>query len=388
MSNIKNDTDRVLVCASTSSNLIIYEYDNLKMTFKSLRCLRTEPISCMKFTKHTIIVGSHKFYEIDLKTFKVEEFLDPSDVSLSHAVYAYKNNIHPLQIIQTKTDCDKMIEYLLCFNGFGVFVDEYGQKSRPDDIKWTNHPSNIVYRKPFIFITYYSSVEIVHLKDDSFQRTWSDRDSVSSSCSSNSFNLPKKMTVDFNFPYYLGKAPTSSSIFISQKNKFENSFEIFEFNGTEIFKSNLASSVDTLDTIDDIDSSKNLDNDLEVSLSALTDSDSNVTENSSVETRTDFSSKIREKAKVINSLKRENDKVSTIQGMISKTRNTVNSSGDSSDDENDSSYEEKNMRKHANQLNSLQYKLDNNLKNILKEKNSTETTPVLRKQVRFNKSPI
>lgn len=358
------------------------------MTFKPLRCLKTEPISCMKFTQHTVIVGSHKFYEIDLKTFNVEEFLDPSDVSLSHAVYAYKKNIHPLEIIQTKTTCDKMIEYLLCYNGFGVFVDEYGQKSRPDDIKWTNHPSNIVYRKPFIFITYYSSVEIVHLKEDSFQRTWSDRDSVCSSSSSNSYNLPKKITVEFNSPYYLGKSLTPSSIFISQKNKFESSLEIFEFNGTEICKSNLASSVDTLDTIDDIDSCKNLANDLEVSLSALTDSDSNGAESSIVKTRTDFSSKIREKAKVINSLKRENDKVNAIQGMISKTKNTDNSSGDSSDDENESSYEEKNIRKYSNQSNSLRYKSENNLKNILKEKNSAETTPVLRKQVRFNKSPI
>ena len=45
-----------------------------------------EPSSCLYFTATSLIVGAEKFYEIDLNTFNIEEFLDETDSSLSYAI--------------------------------------------------------------------------------------------------------------------------------------------------------------------------------------------------------------------------------------------------------------------------------------------------------------
>ncbi|XP_077302884.1 citron rho-interacting kinase sticky [Arctopsyche grandis] len=372
-----SSADRVLLCSTMSSSLAIYEYENLKMSFTLLRHLKTEPVSCMRFTQHTVLVGSHKFYEIDLKSFKVEEFLDPSDTSLYHAVYASKNSIYPLAIVQTKSRAeDKVIEYLLCYDGFGIFVDEYGLRSRRNDVKWAHRPSQIVFRRPFIFVVYYSSVEVIHLSGDAFQRSWSDSDSVNSCSSSNSSNCVKKMSVELNAPSYLGKSLTPSSIYVSNKNNTTHAAEICELNGSEIFKSdNLGASIDTLDTVDDLDSCKNVQNNMDVSLSMLTDVDMNLSQDSSIEASTDFSLKIKAKAKVINSLKRENNKVSAIQELLSRQNADFKQSkaeeSDSSFDGSDpdsSNEDSTSSRKYTNQSNNVKFN-----KNCLKTNGSHDT---------------
>lgn len=358
------------------------------MSFTLLRRLKTEPVSCMRFTQHTVLVGSHKFYEIDLKSFKVEEFLDPSDMSLSHAVYASKNSIYPLAIVQTRNLAEnKIIEYLLCYDGFGIFVDEYGLRSRPNDVKWAHRPSQIVFRRPFIFVVYYSSVEVIHLNEDAFQRPWSDSDSVNS-CFSDSTNSVKKISVEISAPSYLGKSLTPSSIYIS--NKVVQSAEICELNGSEVFKSDsLGASIDTLDTVDDLDSCKNVQNNVDVSLSMLTDVDTNFSADSSIEASSDFSSKIKAKAKIINSLKRENNKVSAIQELLSK-QNADFKQSKASAEESDSSFEESDLdssnedssgsRKYSNQSSNVKFN-----KKCLKTNGSHDTNgEILKKQVRFN----
>lgn len=54
-------------------------------------------------------------------------------------------------------------EYLLCFAEYGVFVDEFGCRSRPYDLNWVYAPTGFVYRDPFLFISHYQSVQIVRL---------------------------------------------------------------------------------------------------------------------------------------------------------------------------------------------------------------------------------
>jgi RhoGEF, Guanine nucleotide exchange factor for Rho/Rac/Cdc42-like GTPases len=76
-----------------------------------------------------------------LKKCIVSEFLDPSDKSLAHVVFAQQQlESYPVAILDVSKNRILDPEYLLCFNVFGVFVDKYGQRTRPDDIKWSHLP--------------------------------------------------------------------------------------------------------------------------------------------------------------------------------------------------------------------------------------------------------
>lgn len=151
-----------LFCAATSQQLVIVKYDLEKNEFIPLRILDTaEPLGCALFTEHSLIVGPDKFFEIDLATFKVEEFLDDSDTKLRHVVKCHKLRSFPVAILQIS---DNPKEFLLCFNEFSVFVDEYGRCSREDDDLRTNYlPLGFYYIEPFLYIVQFTGVEIMKL---------------------------------------------------------------------------------------------------------------------------------------------------------------------------------------------------------------------------------
>lgn len=71
------------VCAATTKQLVILDYRLDTNSFVPVRILDSaEPTSCILFTENSVIVGTDKFFEIDLSTFEAEEFLDFSDVRL------------------------------------------------------------------------------------------------------------------------------------------------------------------------------------------------------------------------------------------------------------------------------------------------------------------
>lgn len=74
------------VCVATQKQLIILSYQLDTNQFVPVRILDSaEPTSCILFTENSIIVGTDKFFEIDLATFEGEEFLDFSDERLKQA---------------------------------------------------------------------------------------------------------------------------------------------------------------------------------------------------------------------------------------------------------------------------------------------------------------
>lgn len=88
------------VCVATSKQVIIMECD-VDSEFVPLRVLDTaEPTSCLLFTEHSLFVGANKYFEIDLKTFDAEEFLDGSDLKLSQATKCYRMGSFPLAIFE------------------------------------------------------------------------------------------------------------------------------------------------------------------------------------------------------------------------------------------------------------------------------------------------
>ncbi|OWK14451.1 hypothetical protein Celaphus_00000312 [Cervus elaphus hippelaphus] len=123
------------ICAAMPSKVVILRYnENL-----SKYCIRkeietSEPCSCIHFTNYSILIGTNKFYEIDMKQYTLEEFLDKNDHSLAPAVFASSSNSFPVSIMQVN-GAGQREEFLLCFHEFGVFVDSYGRRSRTDDLK-------------------------------------------------------------------------------------------------------------------------------------------------------------------------------------------------------------------------------------------------------------
>lgn len=164
------------VCVTTEKQLIILNYDMETSELTPQRILDTaEPTSCALFTEYTLIVGADKFFEIDLQTFQADEFLDLSDAKLKQAVKCYKMGSFPLAILSISKNPK---EYLLCFNEFSVFVDEYGRSSRHTEIKSTHLPLAFHFTRPYLYIVQFAAIEIIKISEDTCNE--SSGDSVTS----------------------------------------------------------------------------------------------------------------------------------------------------------------------------------------------------------------
>lgn len=141
--------------ACTSSRIVILRFDIAHNRVKPVCALDTaKPVTCVLFTAHSAIVSSDKFFEIDLQSFQAEEFLDESDASCIEA----RTVCHPRSVFKINSQ-----EFLLCFAEFGLFVDNYGDRSRPDNLNWSNATSGFVYRDPLLFVSYRNAVEVIRI---------------------------------------------------------------------------------------------------------------------------------------------------------------------------------------------------------------------------------
>ncbi|KAK5638338.1 hypothetical protein RI129_012633 [Pyrocoelia pectoralis] len=161
---VSNVGGNLILSVATSKQLIIMIHDRNVGEFIPVRILDTaEPTSCMLFNEHSLIVGANKYFEIDLNTFEAEEFLDLSDKHLCQVLLCYEGGSFPIALIKIS---DNPIEYLLCFNEFAVFVDEYGRHSRVTELKWNRLPQAFHYSAPYLHVVQFASVEIIKITPD------------------------------------------------------------------------------------------------------------------------------------------------------------------------------------------------------------------------------
>ncbi|XP_031804564.1 citron Rho-interacting kinase isoform X6 [Sarcophilus harrisii] len=185
------------ICAAMPNKVVILRYnENL-----SKYCIRkeietSEPCSCIHFTNYSIIIGTNKFYEIEMKQYTLEEFLDKNDHSLAPAVFASSSNSFPVTIVQVN-NASQREEYLLCFHEFGVFVDSYGRRSRTDDLRWSRLPLAFAYREPYLFVTHFNSLEVIEIQARS------------------SLGTPARAHLEIPNPRYLGPAISSGAIYLA-----------------------------------------------------------------------------------------------------------------------------------------------------------------------------
>ncbi|XP_069038132.1 citron rho-interacting kinase isoform X10 [Lepisosteus oculatus] len=185
------------ICAAMPNKITILRYNESLNKFCIRKEIETsEPCSCIHFTRYSIIIGTNKFYEIEMKQFVLEEFLDKNDVSLASAIFAASSHSFPIAIMQVNNTAQKE-EYLLCFHEFGVFVDSYGRRSRTDDIKWSRLPLAFAYREPYLFVTHFNSLEVIEIQ------------------SHQALSSPGHTHLDIPNPRYLGPAISAGAIYLA-----------------------------------------------------------------------------------------------------------------------------------------------------------------------------
>uniref|UniRef100_A0A8C7B786 Citron Rho-interacting kinase n=1 Tax=Neovison vison TaxID=452646 RepID=A0A8C7B786_NEOVI len=164
------------ICAAMPSKVVILRYnENL-----SKYCIRkeietSEPCSCIHFTNYSILVGTNKFYEIDMKQYTLE-------------VYG---------VIDTAASDWADAPGMQLLTEFGVFVDSYGRRSRTDDLKWSRLPLAFAYREPYLFVTHFNSLEVIEIQARS------------------SLGTPARAYLEIPNPRYLGPAISSGAIYLA-----------------------------------------------------------------------------------------------------------------------------------------------------------------------------
>ncbi|XP_058244604.1 citron Rho-interacting kinase isoform X4 [Hemibagrus wyckioides] len=190
------------ICAAMPSKVTILRYNDNLSKFCIRKEIETlEPCSCIYFTNYSIIIGTNKFYEIEMKQYVLEEFLDKNDVSLASAMFTTSSYSFPIAIMQVSSAAQKE-EYLLCFHvfalaEFGVFVDAYGRRSRTDELKWSRLPLTFAFREPYLFVTYFNSLDVIELQGHA------------------ALGPPALVHLDVPNPRYLGPAISSGAIYLA-----------------------------------------------------------------------------------------------------------------------------------------------------------------------------
>lgn len=151
---INGDHDQMMAVAATSSRIVILKFDTGKQIFKPVRALDTATaVSSVLFTRHTALVSSDRFFEIDMGTYTAEEFVDISDPQASHL-----KRCRPMATFKIGKN-----EFLLCYEEFGIYVDEYGCRSRPQEVDWTYTPTGFLFRNGILFVSHFNMVQVMRV---------------------------------------------------------------------------------------------------------------------------------------------------------------------------------------------------------------------------------
>uniref|UniRef100_A0A671RXX0 Citron Rho-interacting kinase-like n=1 Tax=Sinocyclocheilus anshuiensis TaxID=1608454 RepID=A0A671RXX0_9TELE len=205
------------ICAAMPNKVTILRYnDNLNKFCIRKEIETLEPCSCIHFTSYSIIIGTNKFYEIEMKQCVLDEFLDKNDVSLASAVFTGFSHSFPICIVQVSSTPQKE-EYLLCFHEIGVFVDAYGRRSRPDDLKWSRLPLTFAFREPYLFVTYFNSLDVIEIQGHA------------------SLGPPSLVHLDIPNPRYLGPAISSGAIYLASS--YQNKLRVICCKGSLVRES-------------------------------------------------------------------------------------------------------------------------------------------------------
>ncbi|XP_037043796.1 citron rho-interacting kinase isoform X1 [Bradysia coprophila] len=220
-----------LLIACTSARIVVMRFDTMLDRFKPVCALDTAaPVTSILFTQHSAIVSSDKYFEIDLGSLVAEEFLNESD-----RVAASTKNCKPMSAHRINQH-----EFLLCFEEFGIFVDDYGSRSRPTELNWANRPCGFMYREPLLFVAYSDMVQIIRIN-----KTHSKESEARRKVDDGMLDEVRKF-LHFNAPKLVGDSVDQLSIFVLTKSELSDSGQhLIHLDGVKALKS-ISNSLDTL----------------------------------------------------------------------------------------------------------------------------------------------
>ncbi|XP_073843419.1 citron rho-interacting kinase sticky [Musca autumnalis] len=241
---ISQESDQPLdtvAIAATSNRIVILKYDVKNQKFKPVRALDTATaVTSILYTRHSAIVTSDKFFEIDLSTYGAEEFVDVSDKSLSHV-----HNYTPVNALRISKH-----EFLLCFMENGIFVDEYGCRSRPYDIHWEYTPCGFLYRAPFLYVAHFQSLQIIRI-----HRSYSQEIGHSATQKDSDADVDDSISPIFKrsyLPFYMPTLLTGSGkldAFVLALQKSSGLQEIHILDALQTFRQQHSDSVETISSV-------------------------------------------------------------------------------------------------------------------------------------------
>uniref|UniRef100_A0A8C4GUF3 Citron rho-interacting serine/threonine kinase b n=1 Tax=Dicentrarchus labrax TaxID=13489 RepID=A0A8C4GUF3_DICLA len=194
------------ICAAMPNKITILRYnENLNKYCIRKEIETLEPCSCVHLTSYSIIIGTNKFYEIEMKQFVLEEFLDKNDVSLASAVFAASSHSFPIAIMQVASSMQKE-EYLLCFHGVST-ASHYTFAFF----------SGSAYREPYLFVTYFNSLDVIEVQGHA------------------SLGPTVLAHLDIPNPRYLGPAISSGAIYLASS--YQNKLRVICCKGSLIRES-------------------------------------------------------------------------------------------------------------------------------------------------------
>jgi citron Rho-interacting kinase len=128
---LETNQGKVFLCAVSEDLVVILEWSARRGSFVLRNKFSTDqPTAAIHFTDHSVLVGTTKFYEIDLKNFSAEEFLDLAHPGIKETVSSPAfNGSLPKSVLKLDHE-DGEPEYLLAFTRNIVFVDSFGQETR------------------------------------------------------------------------------------------------------------------------------------------------------------------------------------------------------------------------------------------------------------------
>ncbi|XP_012946733.1 citron Rho-interacting kinase isoform X2 [Aplysia californica] len=208
------------LCVGTPTKVYLMKYNpSLAMYCVRKEFPSSEPCSCVCIAENYAIVGTERFYKINLEHPSMLDFVDRQDQSLAFAAYGAANhNSFPLSVVRVSPD-DLPLEFLLCFHEFGVFVDHHGQRSRTSDVKWGGLPLAFAFIEPFLYVTYCNTVHATVVPTDRTQAKG------------------RQTVIDVQSPRCLGPAPSFGCVYISSSNNAAAVTEIIRIRGQEGFVS-------------------------------------------------------------------------------------------------------------------------------------------------------
>ncbi|KAF4517257.1 hypothetical protein B566_EDAN011642 [Ephemera danica] len=150
------------LCVANPSHVAIMRWNLGSCQFEPVRLLETtHPTASILFTPHSLLLVCDEVFELDLQDFSVEDFLNQADKSLNNVRTALKSKTAPgtVSLLDiTKKGPKAEPEYMLCLPDIAVFLDGFGSRSRPGDLKWSHRPQAFVYSSPVLYVQHTTGV--------------------------------------------------------------------------------------------------------------------------------------------------------------------------------------------------------------------------------------